>query len=215
MQKPMSQSNGASPPPVDVRELRKVYRDIAAVDGISFSLQQRLDHGAARRQRRRQDHHHLHADGARRADLRRGARVRRRHGARAPQGAAPHELREPLRRRADAAHRAAEPRGVRQALRRARPQGAHRRDGGRVQARRAAGPALRQAVRRPEDARQPRQGAAQRAGAAAARRADRLARSRHGRLGALQARALLPRHAAPPSCWPRTTWRRWSAWPTG
>ena len=88
----------------------------------------RLGHGAARRQRRRQDHHHLHADGARDADLRRGARVRRRHGARAPQGAASHELREPLRRRADAPDRAPEPRGVRQALRRARPQGAHRRD---------------------------------------------------------------------------------------
>ena len=39
MQKPMSQSNGALPPPVAVRELRKVYRDIAAVDGISFTLQ--------------------------------------------------------------------------------------------------------------------------------------------------------------------------------
>jgi ABC-2 type transport system ATP-binding protein len=38
MQKPMSQPNGASPPPVDVRELRKVYRDIAAVDGITFTL---------------------------------------------------------------------------------------------------------------------------------------------------------------------------------
>jgi ABC-2 type transport system ATP-binding protein len=39
MQKPMSHSSGASSPPVLVRELRKVYRDIAAVDGISFSLQ--------------------------------------------------------------------------------------------------------------------------------------------------------------------------------
>jgi ABC-type Na+ transport system ATPase subunit NatA len=38
MQKPTSQSNGALPPPVAVRELRKVYRDIAAVDGISFDL---------------------------------------------------------------------------------------------------------------------------------------------------------------------------------
>jgi ABC-2 type transport system ATP-binding protein len=35
----MSQSNGALPPPVTVRGLRKVYRDIAAVDGIDFSLQ--------------------------------------------------------------------------------------------------------------------------------------------------------------------------------
>jgi len=39
MQKPMSPSNGAQPPPVAVRELRKVYRDVAAVDGISFSLE--------------------------------------------------------------------------------------------------------------------------------------------------------------------------------
>ncbi len=38
MQKPMSQKNGASPPPVAVRELRKVYRDVTAVDGISFTL---------------------------------------------------------------------------------------------------------------------------------------------------------------------------------
>jgi len=38
MQKPMSHSNGARPP-VSVRELRKIYRDIAAVDGISFSLE--------------------------------------------------------------------------------------------------------------------------------------------------------------------------------
>ena len=39
MQKPMSQEKGALPPPVAVRELRKVYKDIAAVDGISFTLQ--------------------------------------------------------------------------------------------------------------------------------------------------------------------------------
>jgi ABC-2 type transport system ATP-binding protein len=39
MQKPMLQSDGALPPPVVVRELRKVYRDVAAVDGISFRLE--------------------------------------------------------------------------------------------------------------------------------------------------------------------------------
>ena len=39
MQKPMSQSNEALPPPVVVRGLRKVYRDIAAVDGINFGLE--------------------------------------------------------------------------------------------------------------------------------------------------------------------------------
>jgi ABC-2 type transport system ATP-binding protein len=38
MQKPMSHPNRA-PPPVSVRELRKIYRDIAAVDRISFSLE--------------------------------------------------------------------------------------------------------------------------------------------------------------------------------
>src|SRR5262245_497175 len=38
MQKLTPQPNGALPPPVAVRELRKVYRDILAVDGISFSL---------------------------------------------------------------------------------------------------------------------------------------------------------------------------------
>jgi len=39
MQKPMPQEKGTLPPPVAVRDLRKVYRDIAAVDGISFTLQ--------------------------------------------------------------------------------------------------------------------------------------------------------------------------------
>jgi ABC-2 type transport system ATP-binding protein len=38
MQKPISQEKGALPPPVAVRELRKVYKEIAAVDGISFTL---------------------------------------------------------------------------------------------------------------------------------------------------------------------------------
>jgi ABC-2 type transport system ATP-binding protein len=38
MQKPMPEVNGAMPPPAEVRGLRKVYRDIAAVDGITFAL---------------------------------------------------------------------------------------------------------------------------------------------------------------------------------
>src|SRR5262245_64555338 len=38
MQKPMPHPNGG-PPAVSVRELRKIYRDIAAVDRISFSLE--------------------------------------------------------------------------------------------------------------------------------------------------------------------------------
>ena len=67
MLKPITPPGGSRPLPVEVRDLRKVYRDIAAVDGISFGL--RYGHGAARRQRRRQDHHHLHADGTGGADL--------------------------------------------------------------------------------------------------------------------------------------------------
>jgi ABC-2 type transport system ATP-binding protein len=39
MQKPISQEKRALPPPVTVRELRKVYKDVAAVDDISFTLQ--------------------------------------------------------------------------------------------------------------------------------------------------------------------------------
>jgi ABC-2 type transport system ATP-binding protein len=39
MQKPMPPRNGALPPPVAVRGLRKVYRDVAAVDGIDFCLE--------------------------------------------------------------------------------------------------------------------------------------------------------------------------------
>src|SRR5262245_60977036 len=39
MQKPISQEKRALPPPVIVRELRKVYKDVTAVDDISFTLQ--------------------------------------------------------------------------------------------------------------------------------------------------------------------------------
>ena len=38
MQRPISQPDGR-PPPVEVRDLRKVYRDIIAVDDISFALE--------------------------------------------------------------------------------------------------------------------------------------------------------------------------------
>ena len=38
MQKPMRKVVGPAPPPVEVRALRKVYRDVAAVDGITFTL---------------------------------------------------------------------------------------------------------------------------------------------------------------------------------
>jgi ABC-2 type transport system ATP-binding protein len=39
MQKTMPPNDGALPPPVVVRELRKVYRDVAAVNGIGFTLE--------------------------------------------------------------------------------------------------------------------------------------------------------------------------------
>ncbi len=38
MQKPTSHSTGSPAPPVEARQLRKVYREVAAVDGISFAL---------------------------------------------------------------------------------------------------------------------------------------------------------------------------------
>ena len=38
MQKPMTKVAGPAPPPVEVRALRKVYRDVTAVDGITFTL---------------------------------------------------------------------------------------------------------------------------------------------------------------------------------
>jgi ABC-2 type transport system ATP-binding protein len=38
MQKLTLASDGSSQPPAEVRDLRKVYRDVAAVDGISFTL---------------------------------------------------------------------------------------------------------------------------------------------------------------------------------
>ena len=76
-------------------------------------------------------------------------------------------------------------------------------------------PAGRPALGRPEDARRARQGAGQRAGTAAPRRADRLARPRHGRLGPVPARTLPRATAAPRSCSPPTTCARWSACATG
>ena len=38
MQKPMRKVDGPAPPPGEVRALRKVYGDVAAVDGITFTL---------------------------------------------------------------------------------------------------------------------------------------------------------------------------------
>ena len=71
--------------------------------------------------------------------------------------------------------------------------------------------ARRQPFGRPEDPRRAGQGADQRARGAAARRADRLARSGHRRLGSRPARGLPARRAARRSCSPRTTWARSSA----
>ena len=68
--------------------------------------------------------------------------------------------------------------------------GAHRRARRRSRPHRIPRPPDRQALGRAEDARLAGQGAAQPAGGAAARRADRLARSRHRRLGARAARSL-------------------------
>ena len=152
----------------------------------------RLDHRPARRQRRRQDHDHRHDHGPGHAHLRHGHGAGRRHAERALPRAAPDEFRKPLCRHADAAHRAAESVGVRPALRGRRYRRAHRRARRRSRSRRISRPADRQALGRAEDARLARQGAAQQAGSAAARRADRLARSRHRRLGARPARALSP-----------------------
>ena len=121
------------------------------------------------------------------------SRARRRDAAPAPSGAAPDELREPLREHADAAHGAAEPQRVRHAVRlrgRRRP---HPGAGRRVRHARLPRPRDRQAVVGPEDPRRARQVADQPAGDSAARRADRVARSRHRRLGARPARALSPR----------------------
>ena len=38
MQRPIPPPPGAEPPPVEVVRLRKVYRDVAAVDGLDFKL---------------------------------------------------------------------------------------------------------------------------------------------------------------------------------
>ena len=134
-------------------------------------------------------------------------RARRRHAARALPRAAPDEFREPLCRHADAAHGAAEPRRCSRSSTRCRTSPARIAElAGRARSRRIPRPADRQALGRAEDPRLARQGADQRAGAAAARRADRLARSRHRRLGARRGSSATARdNAAPPCCSPRTT----------
>ena len=190
---------------IAVDQLVKRYKGVAAVDGISFRLPPGSVTGL------------LGGNGAGKtttiamimglvtptSGTRHGAR--RRNAATALPRAAPDEFREPLRRHADAPDGAAEPVGLRAALCRAGHRSAHRAARRRSRSHRISRPADRQAVGRTEDARVARQGAAQQAGSASARRADGLARSRHGRLGALAARALSRRGAARPCCSPRTT----------
>ena len=96
----------------------------------------------------------------------------------------PDEFREPLCRHADAAHGAAEPHHLRPALCGDESGRAHPRARLRSRSQRFPRPSQRQALGRAEDPRRAGKGADQPAGAAAAGRADRLARSRHGRLGA-------------------------------
>src|SRR5262249_28777276 len=150
----------------------------------------RLDHRAPRRQRRRQDHHHRDDSGPGAAHLGHGDGAGRANAAPALPGAAQDEFREPLYRHAASAHGAAEPQGVRPALRGRGSRCPHRRAGGRARLGGVPRPADRQAFGRAEDPRRAREGADQCAGGAPARRADRFARSRYRRLGARPPRAL-------------------------
>ena len=102
---------------VSVDRLVKLYKGVAAVDGISFRLHARHDYRLARRQRRRQDHHHCDDHGPGHAHRRQRHGAGRADAERALSRAAPDEFREPLCRYADAADGAAEPVGVRATLR--------------------------------------------------------------------------------------------------
>ena len=160
----------------------------------------RHGHRASRRQRRRQDDDHRHHHGPRPAHVRPCHRARGRNAEGPLPRLAPDEFRKPLYRSADAAHGAAEHESVRHALWRRRYPRAHREIGAGARPDRSARPPDRTPVRRAKDPGRARQGADQRSGRAVARRADRLARSRHCRLGARPSRELLPRpprHGAP------------------
>ena len=193
MQKLTPASNASSQPPAEVRDLRKVYGEVAAVDGISFTL----GHGSITAL--------LGGNGAGKtttiamlmglviptsgqarvfgADMARERHsVLHRMNFESPYVDVPMRL--TVRQNLEIFARLY---GVRDLA------GPRRRARRRPAADRSARSPLRQAVGRAEDARQPGQGAAQRARAAAAGRADRIARSRHRRLGALQARELLQR----------------------
>ena len=192
-------------PPIAIERLVKIYKTVPAVDGISFTLEARLDHRAPWRQRRRQDHDHRHHHGAGDADLGPRDGARRRDAAAALPRAPAHEFRKPLCGSADAADRAAELESVRHALRRRRLEGAHRPAGARAQSDRSARPPDRPALGGSKNAGLARQGADQQSGRALARRADGFARSRYSRLGARPSATLLPASATPPCCLPRTT----------
>jgi hypothetical protein len=143
-----------------------------------------FDYRAAGRKRRRKDHDHRDDHGAGDADLRPRQRARHRYVGRSPSRAASDEFRKSLCRHADAADGRSEPEGLRPALRCFRSRHAHPRSRRAARSCRSARPADRKTVGGPEDPRVARKIPAQPAGGAAARRADRFARSRHRRLGA-------------------------------
>ena len=179
-----------SAPAIAVDQLVKVYKTVTAVDGISFALEAGSITGL------------LGGNGAGKTTTiamimglvipTSGSvtRARRRHGAPPPPRAPSHEFREPLCGDADAADDPAEPHGLRHAVRRRRRRRPHRRNRRGAGADRASRPPDRQAVGRPEDPGVAGQVPDQPARSPAARRADRLARSGHGRLGARAPRAL-------------------------
>src|ERR1700754_286222 len=142
----------------------------------------RQHHRAARRQWRRQDHDHCDDHGAGAADV--GARAGAgRIDARAKRrGAGPDEFRKPVCRHADAAHGAAKSHRVRQALRGQESARAHRGARRRPRLERIPRSSQWKTVVRAEDAGGACKSADQPARTAAARRADRIARSRHRRL---------------------------------
>src|SRR3974390_2924323 len=150
----------------------------------------RLRHRTARGQWRGQDYHHRHDHGPGHADIGERAGAGRIHAARALPRAAPDEFREPLCRPADAVDGAAESLGVRRSLCRAGRTGARAGARCRPGSYRPARSSDRQTLRRTKDARFSRQGAAQSSRSAAARRTDRVARSRYSGLGAGTSRAL-------------------------
>src|SRR5579872_230342 len=150
--------------------------------------------GAAGRQRRRQDDDAGDPARSAVAEFGRGADLRRGRVAAPLPGIAANQLLLALCRPAAPADRAAESGGLRATLRRAAADADDRAAGRRFSDRSPARPASRQIVGRAEDARRAGQGAVERSGTAAARRADRLARPRYRRLGTQLSRSLSRPH---------------------